>query len=210
MLIPDPFYLKNTMYTEYITLPRYLIYDVASMLTDSQHDRNIVNRDIKPQCILLFNDPLHVKLGCFNLATYLPIGGHLSTLCGTPSYVAPEVLAHHTTRRYGKEVDIWSLGVVLYICLCGFPPFSDELKTPEFPHDLSAQIKGALFDYPSPHWDSVRDPACRLAIVRPPSPVIFSDAVQWTSSITCWWSSRQIDSQSGNANAITGCTSRST
>jgi serine/threonine-protein kinase CHEK2 len=59
-------------------------------------------------------------------------------------------------------VDIWSFGVVLYICLCGFPPFSDELYTPENPYMLADQIKSGRFDYPSPYWDSVGDFALDL------------------------------------------------
>ena len=57
---------------------------------------------------------------------------------------------------------MWSLGVVLYICLCGFPPFSDELYSNENPYTLSQQIKAGRFDYPSPYWDSVGDPALDL------------------------------------------------
>lgn len=82
--------------------------------------------------------------------------------CGTPSYVAPEILESSSHRRYTHAVDVWSLGVVLYICLCGFPPFSDELNTPDNPYTLSQQIKLGRFDYPSPYWDSVHDEALDL------------------------------------------------
>lgn len=76
--------------------------------------------------------------------------------------MAPEILQESRRRKYTKAVDIWSLGVVLYICLCGFPPFSDELYTPENPYTLAQQIKMGRFDYPSPYWDSVGDPALDL------------------------------------------------
>lgn len=51
---------------------------------------------------------------------------------------------------------------MLYICLCGFPPFSEELKSEDFPYTLSGQIKAGRFDYPSPFWDSVGDPVLDL------------------------------------------------
>ena len=59
-------------------------------------------------------------------------------------------------------MDIWSLGVVLYICLCGFPPFSDELYSAQHPYTLAQQIRMGRFDYPSPYWDSVGDAALDL------------------------------------------------
>ncbi|KAJ5114570.1 hypothetical protein NUU61_000329 [Penicillium alfredii] len=126
------------------------------------HDRGIVHRDIKPENILVANKKLNVKLGDFGLAKIIGEDSFTTTLCGTPSYVAPEILQETRRRRYTKAVDVWSLGVVLYICLCGFPPFSDELYTPQNPYTLAQQIKMGHFDYPSPYWDSVGDPALDL------------------------------------------------
>jgi serine/threonine-protein kinase Chk2 len=121
-----------------------------------------VHRDIKPENILLTDKDLHVKLADFGLAKIIGEESFTTTLCGTPSYVAPEILEESRHRRYTRAVDIWSLGVVLYICLCGFPPFSDELYTRENPYTLTQQIKKGRFDYPSPYWDSVGDPALDL------------------------------------------------
>lgn len=100
----------------------------------------------------------------FGLARVVGDEAMMTTLCGTPSYVAPEILANTNHRRYTKAVDIWSLGVVLYVCLCGFPPFSDELHSPDFPYTLSQQIRSGRFDYPSPYWDSVSDSARKLPV----------------------------------------------
>lgn len=103
-----------------------------------------------------------MKLADFGLAKIIGEESFTTTLCGTPSYVAPEILEDSRHRRYTRAVDVWSLGVVLYICLCGFPPFSDELYTKENPYTLTQQIKTGRFDYPSPYWDSVGDPALDL------------------------------------------------
>lgn len=105
---------------------------------------------------------LTVKLADFGLAKIIGEESFTTTLCGTPSYVAPEILESGNRRRYTRAVDVWSLGVVLYICLCGFPPFSDELYSRENPYTLAQQIKMGRFDYPSPYWDSVGDPALDL------------------------------------------------
>ncbi|KAI2816128.1 hypothetical protein CBS63078_10520 [Aspergillus niger] len=126
------------------------------------HDRGIIHRDIKPENILVANKELTVKLGDFGLAKIIGEDSFTTTLCGTPTYVAPEILQERRYRRYTKAVDVWSLGVVLYICLCGFPPFSDELYTTEHPYTLAQQIQQGSFDYPSPYWDTVGDLALDL------------------------------------------------
>ncbi|KAF8416720.1 kinase-like domain-containing protein [Tirmania nivea] len=126
------------------------------------HERNIVHRDIKPENILLCDKNLSVKLADFGLAKIIGEDSFTTSLCGTPSYVAPEILENHKNRKYSKAVDVWSLGVVLYICLCGFPPFSDELYSEDFPYNLSQQIKLGLFEYPTPYWSTISDEALDL------------------------------------------------
>ena len=91
-------------------------------------DRDIVHRDLKPENILCDSrtDDITVKLTDFGLAKSMTEDG-LKTFCGTPQYFAPEVLRRQNTvagrGRYGKEADMWSLGVILYILISGAPPF---------------------------------------------------------------------------------------
>ncbi|RAQ58986.1 hypothetical protein COH20_006750 [Aspergillus flavus] len=130
------------------------------------HEHGWVHRDIKPENILVMDKDLTIQLGDFGIAKQIQAEAKVNslptTLCGTPSYVAPEILVHHSKRKYGFGVDIWSSGVVLYICLCGFPPFSDELYTKESPYTLTQQIRTGRYDYPSPYWDPMADSALDL------------------------------------------------
>ena len=79
----------------------------------------------------------------------------MKTACGTPGYVAPEIL---NNKGYDSSaVDMWSTGVILYILLCGFPPFYEE----ELPA-LFDQILRGRYDFPSPWWDTISLPAKAL------------------------------------------------
>ncbi|KAJ3074116.1 hypothetical protein HDU98_012054 [Podochytrium sp. JEL0797] len=125
------------------------------------HARNIVHRDLKPENILLASeaaDDWRIKISDFGLAKLVPEKDYLKTLCGTPNYVAPEVLNKQGDRAYGSPVDLWSCGVILYICLVGQPPFSDELAPPK----MLDQIKQGKFSFPSPWWDNVSPSAIAL------------------------------------------------
>ncbi|KAG1180278.1 hypothetical protein G6F70_000665 [Rhizopus microsporus] len=127
--------------------------------TEWLHNNNIAHRDLKPENILLVNKAkLHVKITDFGLAKMLSKGETLDSQCGTPNYVAPEILEPSATRSYGVQCDLWSLGVMLYICLCGFPPFHDTPGAPP----MKQQIKQAMYSYPSPAWDNIAPEAKEL------------------------------------------------
>ncbi|PKK28846.1 doublecortin-like kinase 2 [Columba livia] len=130
-----------------------MVYNLASALK-YLHGLNIVHRDIKPENLLVCEYPdgtKSLKLGDFGLATV--VEGPLYTVCGTPTYVAPEIIAE---TGYGLKVDIWAAGVITYILLCGFPPFRSENNLQE---DLFDQILVGKLEFPSPYWDNITDSA---------------------------------------------------
>ncbi|OWB79602.1 kinase activity protein [[Candida] boidinii] len=140
------------------------------------HCMEIAHRDLKPENILLEITPktklnsiqkgpwddheldIKVKIADFGLAKFIGELSYTNTLCGTPAYVAPEVLVGGDQRKYNKSVDMWSVGVLLYVCLCGFPPFSDELGPPS----MRQQIIDGRYAFYSPYWDEISDEALDL------------------------------------------------
>jgi len=99
---------------------RYYMLQICEGIAYLHNEKNIIHRDLKLGNIFL-NDKLHVKLGDFGLATELTKENERKkTLCGTPNYIAPEIL---TKKGHGYEVDIWSTGCIMYTLLVGKPPF---------------------------------------------------------------------------------------
>jgi len=88
------------------------------------HENGIIHRDLKPENLLYetSEETSIIKISDFGLARFVQ-GELATTACGTPGYVAPEIVLG---MGYGKEVDYWSIGIILYIMLCGFPPFYNE------------------------------------------------------------------------------------
>uniref|UniRef100_A0A8C1EU56 Serine/threonine-protein kinase DCLK2 n=2 Tax=Cyprinus carpio TaxID=7962 RepID=A0A8C1EU56_CYPCA len=133
-----------------------MLYNLASAIK-YLHSLNIVHRDIKPENLLVYehqDGSKSLKLGDFGLATV--VDGPLYTICGTPTYVAPEIVAE---TGYGLKVDIWAAGVITYILLCGFPPFRGSTDDQEALFD---QIMMGQLDFPLPYWDNVSDSAKAL------------------------------------------------
>ncbi|BFZ14462.1 hypothetical protein BsWGS_17501 [Bradybaena similaris] len=130
-----------------------MLYNLVSAL-QYLHALSIVHRDVKPENILIKqheDGTKSLKLGDFGLAA--EVRGHLYAVCGTPTYVAPEVIAE---TGYGLKIDVWSAGVIAYILLCGFPPFSSEHEDQEELFDL---IMTGNYEFPSPYWDDISAPA---------------------------------------------------
>ncbi|XP_073348166.1 serine/threonine-protein kinase DCLK1b isoform X2 [Pagrus major] len=132
-----------------------MLFNLASAIK-YLHSLNIVHRDIKPENLLVYehtDGSRSLKLGDFGLATV--VNGPLHTVCGTPTYVAPEIVAE---SGYGLKVDIWAAGVITYILLCGFPPF----RGGEDQEAVFEQILKGVLDFPAPYWDNVSDTAKAL------------------------------------------------
>uniref|UniRef100_A0A8C6X1E0 Protein kinase domain-containing protein n=1 Tax=Naja naja TaxID=35670 RepID=A0A8C6X1E0_NAJNA len=116
------------------------------------HDMGIVHRDLKPENLLYYSldEDSKIMISDFGLSKIEGRQCHVHSL-GTPGYVTPEVLAQ---KPYSKAVDCWSIGVIAYILLCGYPPFYDENDT-----KLFEQILKAEYEFDSPYWDDISDSA---------------------------------------------------
>ncbi|XP_076611296.1 serine/threonine-protein kinase DCLK3 [Chaetodon auriga] len=128
------------------------------------HCKSIVHRDLKPENLLIERVAAGIcklKLGDFGLA--MVVTEPVFTICGTPTYVAPEILCE---TGYGVAVDVWALGVILYILLCGFPPFRSRDRDQE---ELFQLIKQAQLHFLSPYWDPISEEATGLvrALLQP-------------------------------------------
>ncbi|KAF7247960.1 Serine/threonine-protein kinase DCLK3 [Varanus komodoensis] len=151
---------------------KFTEHDAALMITDLCealvyiHSKNIVHRDLKPENLLVQRNPdktTTLKLADFGLAKL--VKKPIFTVCGTPTYVAPEILAEN---GYGLEVDMWATGVILYILLCGFPPFRSHERDQE---ELFQIIQLGHYEFLSPYWDNIsaaaKDLISRLLVVDP-------------------------------------------
>ncbi|EED91997.1 predicted protein, partial [Thalassiosira pseudonana CCMP1335] len=130
--------------------------DVCKILFEAlkyTHSKRVVHRDLKPENLLLqFKDSdSEIKLADFGFAKKSPTEDSLSTICGTPGYVAPEILRK---KKYGTKADMWSMGVIVFILIGGYPPFyADNEK-----ELLKLSVLGE-FEFDEEHWGDISDGA---------------------------------------------------
>uniref|UniRef100_H3HB65 Protein kinase domain-containing protein n=1 Tax=Phytophthora ramorum TaxID=164328 RepID=H3HB65_PHYRM len=166
---PEYYYLVTEFVGGGELFDRIEARDLVKILIDAIkycHDQNVVHRDLKPENLLLMSadDDASIKLADFGFAkTVTKDDAGLVTTCGTPGYVAPEILEG---ASYGKPVDIWSIGVITYILLAGYPPFHDDSQP-----ILFKKIRKGKYYYDSPYWDNVSTDAkefiSKMLVVNP-------------------------------------------
>ncbi|KAG7934779.1 hypothetical protein KL934_002705 [Ogataea polymorpha] len=174
--------VKYTYFSE--DLSRHVITQVAQAIKYLHAEKGVVHRDLKPENIFFnpikhipsksprlrkSDDPNSkldegefipnvggggigtIKIGDFGLSKQIYADASLKTPCGTIGYTAPEIVKD---MRYSEEVDMWALGCVLYILLCGFPPFfNDQIDI------LTKKVSKGEFEFLSPWWDEISDGA---------------------------------------------------
>uniref|UniRef100_A0A8C1A6X4 phosphorylase kinase n=1 Tax=Cyprinus carpio carpio TaxID=630221 RepID=A0A8C1A6X4_CYPCA len=161
----------------------FLVFDLKIMrslleVVQFLHSQSIVHRDLKPENILL-DDNMNIKLTDFGFAVQIAPGQKLNEVCGTPGYLAPEIIEcsmdpHH--QGYGTAVDLWSAGVIMYTLLAGSPPFWHRKQM-----IMLRMILAGSYEFTSPEWDdrsdTVKDLISRLLVVNPEARYTAIDAL---------------------------------
>ncbi|XP_055080168.1 serine/threonine-protein kinase Chk2 [Periophthalmus magnuspinnatus] len=143
------------------------------------HRNGIIHRDLKPENVLLSSseDFCLIKVTDFNQSRILEEAALMRTLCGTPSYLAPEVFSSASGSGYGLSVDAWSLGVLLFVCLGGYPPFHEQ-----FGPSVRDQIMSGTYTMLPRQWghisDQAKDLVQRLLVVDPSRRLSIDEALE--------------------------------
>mmetsp|Transcript_20904 Transcript_20904/g.46457 ORF Transcript_20904/g.46457 Transcript_20904/m.46457 type:complete len:541 (+) Transcript_20904:220-1842(+) len=130
-----------------------LVKSILDAIAYCHDQKGIVHRDLKPENFLFSTkeEDAVIKIIDFGLSRHDDMQqGIMNTKVGTPYYVAPEVL----NREYTKSCDIWSIGVITYILLCGYPPFYGDTD-----NQIFDSVRTGRFDFPSPDWDNISSTA---------------------------------------------------
>ncbi|XP_056886971.1 MAP kinase-activated protein kinase 2-like isoform X2 [Takifugu flavidus] len=138
-----------------------IMHDIGTAI-EYLHRMDIAHRDVKPENLLYTTKESNatLKLTDFGFAKETTLLNSLQTPCYTPYYVAPEVLG---PEKYDKSCDMWSLGVIMYILLCGFPPFYSNTGQAISP-GMKQRIRMGQYEFPNPEWADVSQEAKQLIV----------------------------------------------
>ncbi|XP_051901273.1 serine/threonine-protein kinase D3-like isoform X6 [Pristis pectinata] len=157
------------------------------------HSKNIVHCDLKPENVLLASDDPYpqVKLCDFGFARIIGEKSFRRSVVGTAAYLAPEVLQ---SRAYNRSLDMWSVGVIIYVCLSGTFPFNED-------EDINDQIQNASFMYPARPWQEISPTAIELinsllqVKIRKRYSVDKALSHPWLQDFQSWLDLRQFEAQ---------------
>lgn len=176
-------------------ITKFLIYQILIAL-NYLHNRNIVHCDLKPENVLLSSnaDYPQVKLCDFGFARIIGEKSFRKSVVGTPAYLAPEVLRN---KGYNRSLDMWAVGVIVYVSLSGVFPFNED-------EDINDQIKNAAFMYPTIPWKSIDPDAIdlinKLLQVKSKNRLTVKQALihRWLNDYTTWADLRELEHQVGH------------
>jgi len=169
--------VKKTKYSERETIQ---ICRIMLEAMSHVHEQSIVHRDIKPENLLLYkkDNDIQIKISDFGFAKRVSSSKpYLTTRCGSPNYVAPEIISR---IPYSTPVDMWSIGVVIYILLCGYLPFADTNHVV-----LYRKIKQVRYAFHTNHWNKISSDAkdfITLLLVREPNQRLTAK-----HALSHWW-----------------------
>eukprot|EP00934_Nitzschia_sp_Nitz4_P008796 Nitzschia sp. Nitz4//scaffold29_size155292//106718//109484//NITZ4_002675-RA/size155292-augustus-gene-0.211-mRNA-1//1//CDS//3329546499//8786//frame0 len=157
----------------------FIFRDIVNCL-EAMDRAGVAHRDIKPANILVCQkeeERVHVKVCDYGMATFVGVDSMLRGRCGTPGYVAPEVLNAGAGAGYGNKVDLFSAGVTLYVLLCGYEPFYGENEL-----ELIEANKKSVLEFPDREWKSIssdaKDLILRLTTADPNDRISAKEALQ--------------------------------
>ncbi|XP_063895850.1 serine/threonine-protein kinase D2 isoform X3 [Helicoverpa armigera] len=183
---------ENGRLTERIT--KFLVAQILVALKHL-HEKNIVHCDLKPENVLLSTDEEfpQVKLCDFGFARIIGEKSFRRSVVGTPAYLAPEVLRN---KGYNRSLDMWSVGVIIYVSLSGTFPFNED-------EDINEQIQNAAFMYPPTPWREISAEAIdlinNLLQVKQRKRLSVDKSVShaWLQTRTAWLDLRALEARVG-------------